>query len=63
MHKAKWPLKKGQILLNKAKFHFFEKSQKRAKLINIFDLIHWSGYPYSLGLEKCSMLMDEKFKF
>jgi hypothetical protein len=38
MHKAKWPLKKGQILLNKAKSHFFEKSQKRAKSYQYFRL-------------------------
>jgi hypothetical protein len=38
MHKAKWPLKKGQILLNKAKFHFLEKSQKRAKSYQYFRL-------------------------
>jgi hypothetical protein len=30
--------KKGQILLNKAKFHFFEKSQKKAKSYQYFRL-------------------------
>jgi hypothetical protein len=39
MHKASQMIyKKGQILLNKAKFHFFEKkAKKEPNLINMFD--------------------------
>ena len=54
MHKAK---------LNKAKFHFFEKGEKRAKSYQYFRL---TSVRLSLGLEnleKCSMLIvKKKFK-
>ena len=55
MPKAKWHLKKGQIQLNKAKFHFFKKSQNLSKFSTSWQhalvrfklqLCHWLVFQF-----------------
>ena len=53
----------GQILLIKAKFHFFEKKQKRAKLPKSYQYFRLTLVRLSLGLEKCSFLIDNNLNF